>query len=149
MPLLTTVVELRVVGGRSRTGAGRPHAVSGWPILRVFHICHAHSAPMLRCAVALRSRFQHGMARERRGLCKLAFTGVAVRFSASRANTVRWAVFVNDGLSPAIAHVALGATEVGTQCRQYWQFTASHVASPVLTKSAVWFVFFSHFHTST
>jgi hypothetical protein len=55
--LLTTFVELRVVAGRSRTRAGRPSSVSGRPM--VTHTCHA--APMPRCAVALRIRFQNGM----------------------------------------------------------------------------------------
>jgi hypothetical protein len=39
MLLITTFVELRVVAGRSRTRAGRPHAVSGRPML--IHTCHA------------------------------------------------------------------------------------------------------------
>jgi hypothetical protein len=59
MLLITTFVELRVVAGRSRTRAGRPHAVSGRPML--IHTCHSHAALMPRCAVALRSRFQNGM----------------------------------------------------------------------------------------
>jgi hypothetical protein len=57
MLLITTFVELRVVAGRSRTRAGRPHAVSGQPML--IHTCHA--MPMPRRAVALRNRFQKGM----------------------------------------------------------------------------------------
>jgi hypothetical protein len=59
MLLITTFVELRVVARRSRTRVSRPHAVSGRPM--PIHTCHAHSAPMPRCAVALRSRFQNGM----------------------------------------------------------------------------------------
>jgi hypothetical protein len=55
--LLTNFVELRVVAGRSRMRAGRPHAVSERQML--IHTCHA--MPMPRCAVALRSRFQNGM----------------------------------------------------------------------------------------
>jgi hypothetical protein len=58
MLLITTFVELRVVAGRSRKRAGCPHAVSGPPML--IHTCHA--MPIPRCAVALRSRFQNGMA---------------------------------------------------------------------------------------
>jgi hypothetical protein len=57
MLLTTTFVELRVVAGRSRTQAGRSHAVSGRPML--MHKCHA--MPMPRCAVALISHFQNGM----------------------------------------------------------------------------------------
>jgi hypothetical protein len=57
MLLITTFVELRVVAGRRLTPAGRPHADSGRPML--IHTCHA--MPMLRCAMALRSRFQNGM----------------------------------------------------------------------------------------
>jgi hypothetical protein len=57
MLLITTFVELRVEAVRSRTRTGRPHAVSGRPIL--IHTCHA--LHMLRCAVALRNRFQNGM----------------------------------------------------------------------------------------
>jgi hypothetical protein len=55
MLLKTTFVELRAVAGKRRTRAGRPHAVSGRPML--IHTCHA----MPRCAVALRCRFQNGM----------------------------------------------------------------------------------------
>jgi hypothetical protein len=35
-------VEPRVVAGRSRTRAGRPHAVSRRPML--IHTCHSHAA---------------------------------------------------------------------------------------------------------
>jgi hypothetical protein len=61
--LVTTFMELRVVAGRSRTLAGRPHAVSRQRML----IYTYHADPMPRCAVALRSRFQNGMAWERHG----------------------------------------------------------------------------------
>jgi hypothetical protein len=40
-----------------RTRAGRPHAVSGRPML----IRTYHAVPMSRCAVALRGRFQNGI----------------------------------------------------------------------------------------
>jgi hypothetical protein len=56
MLLIITSVELRVVAGRSRMRAGRPHAVSGRPML----IHTGNAMPMPRCAVALRSRFQNG-----------------------------------------------------------------------------------------
>jgi hypothetical protein len=56
---ITIFVELRVVAGRSDTCTGRPHAVSGQPML--IHTCHAHAAPMPRCAVALRSHSQNSM----------------------------------------------------------------------------------------
>jgi hypothetical protein len=36
-------VKVRVVAGRSRTRAGRPHAVSGRPML--IHTCHAMTMP--------------------------------------------------------------------------------------------------------
>jgi hypothetical protein len=64
-----------MVAGKSRTWAGRTHAVSGRPTL--IYTCHA--MPMPRCAVALRSRFQKGMVMEReryrrgmawRGMCE-------------------------------------------------------------------------------
>jgi hypothetical protein len=57
MLLITTFVELRLVAGRRRTRAGRPHAAYGRPML--IHTCH--SMPILRCAVALRCRFQKGI----------------------------------------------------------------------------------------
>jgi hypothetical protein len=53
--LLITFMELCMVAGRSRMRAGHPHAASGQ--LMLIHTCHA--MPMLRCAVALRSRFQN------------------------------------------------------------------------------------------
>jgi hypothetical protein len=42
--LVTTFVELRVVAGRSRTRLGRPHAVSGRPML--IHTYHAVTMPL-------------------------------------------------------------------------------------------------------
>jgi hypothetical protein len=56
--LITTFVELRVVTGRSRKRAGRPHAVSGGPM--VIHTCHTMPSPC-RCDVSLRRGFQSGM----------------------------------------------------------------------------------------
>jgi hypothetical protein len=56
-------MELRVVAGRSRTRASRPHAVSGRPM----PIHTRHAAPMSHCAVALRSRCQNGMVLEWHG----------------------------------------------------------------------------------
>jgi hypothetical protein len=50
-------METCVIPGRSRTWAGRPHAVSGRPML--IHTCNA--MPMPHCTVALKSRFQNGM----------------------------------------------------------------------------------------
>jgi hypothetical protein len=65
--LVTTFVELRVVAGRSRTRAGRPHAVSGRPML--IHTYHAFPMPLSlpRCAVALRGRFQNAWSWHGRG----------------------------------------------------------------------------------
>jgi hypothetical protein len=58
--LLTTFVELRVVAGRSRAGAGRPHAVSGRPMLS--HTYHAVPMPLYAALCrGLRGRFQNGM----------------------------------------------------------------------------------------
>jgi len=61
--LMTTVVELLLVAGRSRTWLGRPQAVSRWSML--IHTYHA--APLPCCAQALRSRFQNGMVGARHG----------------------------------------------------------------------------------
>jgi hypothetical protein len=58
MLLITTFVELRVVAGRSRTWAGRPHAVSGRPML--IHTCHADAALCLGLEKSLLER--HGRA---------------------------------------------------------------------------------------
>jgi hypothetical protein len=61
---ITNFVELRVVLGRSRKRAGRPHTIPGRPML--IHTCyamscHVHAAPMPCWAVALRSHFQNSM----------------------------------------------------------------------------------------
>jgi hypothetical protein len=68
MLLVTTFVELRVVAGRSRTRAGRPHAVSGRPML--IHTCHAHAALCRGLEKSLSERHGRGMARaqHRRGM---------------------------------------------------------------------------------
>jgi hypothetical protein len=69
MLLITNFVELRVVAGRSRTRAGRPHAVSGRPML--IHICHAHAHAHAHAALcrglekSLSERHGRGMARAR------------------------------------------------------------------------------------
>jgi hypothetical protein len=68
MLLVTTFVELRVVAGRSRTQAGRPHAVSGRPIL--IHTCHAHAALCRGLEKSLSERHGRGKARARHGMCK-------------------------------------------------------------------------------
>jgi hypothetical protein len=61
----TTFVEHHVVTGRSRTRAGRFHAVSGRPIL--IHTCHAHAALCRDLKKSLSERHGHGMAWERHG----------------------------------------------------------------------------------
>jgi hypothetical protein len=66
MLLITTFVELRVVAGRSLTRAGRPHAVSGWPML--IHTCHAHAALCCGLENSLSERHGRGMARARHGM---------------------------------------------------------------------------------
>jgi hypothetical protein len=65
MLLITTFVELRVVAGRSRTQAGRPHAVSERPML--IHTCHAHAALCRELEKSLSERHVRGMARARHG----------------------------------------------------------------------------------
>jgi hypothetical protein len=54
--LVTTFVLLRIVAGRSRTRAGRPHAVSGRPML-----IHTYAVPIPLCTFALSGRFQNGL----------------------------------------------------------------------------------------
>jgi hypothetical protein len=63
MLLITTFVELRVVAGRSRTRAGRPHAISGRPML--IHTYHAHGLEK-----SLSERHGRGTARARHGMCE-------------------------------------------------------------------------------
>jgi hypothetical protein len=60
MLLITNFVELRVVAGRSRTRAGRPHAVSGRPML--IRRCHAHAALCRGLEKSLSERHGRGMA---------------------------------------------------------------------------------------
>jgi hypothetical protein len=64
MLLIRTFVELRVVAGRSRTRAGRPHVVSGWPMLI------RHVALCCDLEKSLSERHGRGMARARHGMCK-------------------------------------------------------------------------------
>jgi hypothetical protein len=61
MPPITTFVELRVVAGKNRKRTGRPHAVSGWPML--IHTCHAHAALCRGLEKSLSGRHGCGMAR--------------------------------------------------------------------------------------
>jgi hypothetical protein len=68
MLLITTFVELRVVAGTSRTQAGRPHAVSGRPML--IHTCHAHAALCRGLEKSLSERHGRGMAPARHGMCE-------------------------------------------------------------------------------
>jgi hypothetical protein len=68
MLLLTTFVELHVVAGRSRTRAGRPHAVFGRSM--VIHTCHAHAALCRGLEKSLLERHGRGMAQARHGMCE-------------------------------------------------------------------------------
>jgi hypothetical protein len=61
--LITTFVELRVVAGRSRARVGRPHAVSGRPML-----IHTYHAALCRgLERSLSKRHGRGIAWERHG----------------------------------------------------------------------------------
>jgi hypothetical protein len=68
--LITNFLELRVVDGRSRTRAGRPHAVSGRPML--IHTYHAVPLPRPCRGLerSLSERHIRGMAGERHGMCE-------------------------------------------------------------------------------
>jgi hypothetical protein len=66
MLLITTFVQLRVVSGRSRTWAGRPHAVSGQPML--IHTCHAVLMPC-RAHATLCCGLEKSLS-ERHGTCE-------------------------------------------------------------------------------
>jgi hypothetical protein len=75
MLVITNFVELCVVAGRSRTRAGRLHAVSGRPIL--IHTCHvmprpfrAHAALCRGLQKLLSERHGRGMVRARHGMCE-------------------------------------------------------------------------------
>jgi hypothetical protein len=57
MRLKTTVVELRVVVGKSRTRAGRTHAISGRPMLIQTH----HAALCRGLEKSLSERYGRGM----------------------------------------------------------------------------------------
>jgi hypothetical protein len=65
MILITTFVELGVVAGRSRTRAGRPHAVSGRPML--IHTYHADAALCCGLEKSRSERPGRGMARAGNG----------------------------------------------------------------------------------
>jgi hypothetical protein len=66
MLLVTTFVELRVVAGRSRTRAGRPHAVSGRPI----PIHTRHAALCRGLEKSLSERHGRCITRARQGMCE-------------------------------------------------------------------------------
>jgi hypothetical protein len=68
MLLITNYVEPRVVAGRSRKRAGRPHAVSGRSML--IHTCHAHAALWHGLEKSISKRHGRGMARASHGMCK-------------------------------------------------------------------------------
>jgi hypothetical protein len=70
MLLITTFVEVRVVDGRSRTRAGRPHAVSGRPMVNSHMPCHAHAALCRGLEKSLSERHGRGMAWARHGMCE-------------------------------------------------------------------------------
>jgi hypothetical protein len=85
MFLMTTFVELRVVAGRNRTGAGRPHAVSGRPML--VHTYHAVplSRPCRGLEKSLSERHIRGMAGERHGMCE---SNTAALCKSNRKDTI-------------------------------------------------------------
>jgi hypothetical protein len=80
MLLITTFVELRVVSGRSRTREGRPHAVTGWPM--IIHTCHAMPCRAMPWSL---ERHGHGMARARCGMCE---TNTAALCKSNRKYTI-------------------------------------------------------------
>jgi hypothetical protein len=106
MLLVTTFVKLRVVAGRSRTRAGRPHAVSGRPML-----IHTHHAVMCRglerslserhcrgiaCVNQTRPHCVNKMGKaqskplaERHDMCELAFTRPALTQRLGRTQPTR------------------------------------------------------------
>jgi hypothetical protein len=58
-------------GSRKKPNACRSPTCRLWTADANSHMpCHAHVVPTPRCAVALRSRFQNGMARARLGMCE-------------------------------------------------------------------------------
>jgi hypothetical protein len=57
-----------MVAGRNRKRAGRPHAVSGRPML--IHACHVHAALCRGLQKSLSERHGRGMARARHGMCE-------------------------------------------------------------------------------
>jgi hypothetical protein len=63
MLLITAFLELGAVAGISRTRAGRPHAVSGRPML-------IHTFPCRGLERSLSERNIRGMAGERHGICE-------------------------------------------------------------------------------
>jgi hypothetical protein len=85
MLLITTFVELRVVAGRIRKRAGRPHAVSGRPML--IHTCHAHAHAALCRGLenSLSERHGGGMARARHGMCE---SNTAALCKSNRKDTI-------------------------------------------------------------
>jgi hypothetical protein len=73
MLLITNFVELLVVAGRSRKRAGRPHAVSGRPMLihnAMLRPCRAHAALRRGLEKSVSERHGRGMARARHGMCE-------------------------------------------------------------------------------
>jgi hypothetical protein len=91
MLLITIFVELRVVAGRNRMLAGRPHAVSGRrPML--IHTCHAHAHAALCCGLEKSLSGRRGLciARARHGMCELAFNVSLYRF---RVKLLKHALF--------------------------------------------------------
>jgi hypothetical protein len=69
MLLITNFVELHMVAGRSRTQAGCPHAVSGWPVL--IHACHAHATLCCGLEKSLSEWHGCGMAWHGRGMARV------------------------------------------------------------------------------
>jgi hypothetical protein len=72
--LVKTFMELRVAAGRSRMRAGRPHAVSGRPMLIHTHTihfsCRCHIALCSGLKRSLSERHGRGMTGERHGMCE-------------------------------------------------------------------------------
>jgi hypothetical protein len=138
MLLITTFVKLRVVPERSRTRAGRPHAVSGRQML--IRICHAHAAPMPRCAMALRSRFQNGMvvAWARHGMCESNTAVLCKSSGKDTISTFSCAAWQENGMvcvnyhlldSSGIRHVVVSeGSEKSARC-QRGQSSAANCAS--------------------
>jgi hypothetical protein len=94
-----------VVTGRSLTWAGRPHAISGRPML--IHTCHAHAVLCRGLEESLSERHGRGMEWVRHGMCESITAALCKSNGKVTILTLCGPAWEQDGMCELALHVSV------------------------------------------